>query len=619
VDMSRLMQIELVGPNSPNPGHKLYKDDWNNFGPAVGFSWQLPWFGAGKTNIRGGYQLSYAKPSNLANLVNFVLLNPGFSNQAQTTGPLDGNYFDLRNLPTFVPIPPATQPLQPIPLTKPNQPIYAFDSNFTTPYIQNLTLSVTRDLTRNVNLDVRYIGTRGLKLDGSFDLNTSNVYYNPRLFDALERTRRGEDDPLFDQMFLGLNLNPGVVGCDRSNPGATCGPVNGTNIRGSQQLRLSSTFRTDLANGNYEGVSNSLNTFTGVGTGTSGTVNFGVAGERGTVLKRANLGFNVPGGCTAQANTTCGTNVPANVVVPAGLFPPNWITANPQVSAANYYTNSGKSNYHSLQLQSTIRAMNGLTFQGTYVWSRALAVSASGFTNPADRQEDYNLATNHVTHDFRANGTFELPFGRSHLLFRNSSGWFARIVEGWQASVIINANTGQPANAAATYLTGTTTNNTGLYGNAVPDIVGPFPVKPFSDLEWNGDAGSYFGSRFAQTADPQCGQVAAELKPYCTIQAVTDAKTGQVLLQNPLPGHRGTLGQKTLELPGAWAFDAAMSKSVRLTEAKRLQFRVDATNIFNHPLLGTPNLTLNSTTPFGSIQMKGTQRRQFKAQLRFDF
>jgi len=77
------------------------------------------------------------------------------------------------------PITPAVQPLQPIPLTKPNQAISAFDYNFTTPYIQNLTLSLTRDLTRNVSLDLRYIGTRGLKLDGNWDLNTANVYYNP--------------------------------------------------------------------------------------------------------------------------------------------------------------------------------------------------------------------------------------------------------------------------------------------------------------------------------------------------------------------------------------------------------------------------------------------------------
>src|SRR4030095_11565624 len=118
--LNQLMQIELVGPNSPNPNRGLYKNDWNNFGPAIGFSWQVPWFGAGKNSIRGGYQISYAKPSNLAALVNGVFLNPGFSNLAQTNGPLDGTYFDLRNLSPFVPITPAPQPLHLIPLTNPN-------------------------------------------------------------------------------------------------------------------------------------------------------------------------------------------------------------------------------------------------------------------------------------------------------------------------------------------------------------------------------------------------------------------------------------------------------------------------------------------------------------------
>jgi hypothetical protein len=613
VDLNRLMQIELVGPNSPNPSRGLYRDDWNNVGPAVGFSWQLPWFGNGKTNVRGGYQITYAKPSNLAALVNGIFLNPGFSNLAQTNGPLDGTYFDLRNLSPFVPIPPATAPLQPIPLTKPNQAISAFDWNFTTPYIQNFTLSVTRDLTRNISLDVRYIGTKGLKLDGNWDLNIPNVFYNPTLFDALERTRRGEDVELFDRMFLGLNLNPNITGCDRSNPSALCAPVNGTTQRGSQHLRVSQTFRTALANGDYATVASTLNTFNGTGTGASGTVNFGVSGERGTVLKRANMGFNVPGG-------NSGSNIPANIVVPAGLFPANWITANPQVSSANYYTNTGKSNYHSLQVQTTVRATQGLTFQGTYVWSRALALSASTYTNPADRNLDYNLAANHVTHDFRANGTFVLPFGPKQLLFRNTSGWLARTIEGWQTSFIINANTGQPASIVGGNM---------LYANGVPDVVGPFPVKPFGHTEWKGDFGSYFGSRFAQIPDPQCKQVAAELQPYCTLQAVTDAKTGQILLQNPQPGHRGTLGQKTMELPGAWAFDAALSKTVRLTESKSFQLRVDATNVLNHPNIGTncgtgvncaPNFDINSTTQtFGNIQSKGTQHRQFKALLRFNF
>ena len=33
----------------------------NNFGPAVGFSWNLPWLGAGKTTIRGGYSIQFSR------------------------------------------------------------------------------------------------------------------------------------------------------------------------------------------------------------------------------------------------------------------------------------------------------------------------------------------------------------------------------------------------------------------------------------------------------------------------------------------------------------------------------------------------------------------------------
>ena len=593
VDMNLLTQIELVGPNSPIPSRGLYKNDWNNVGPAVGFSWQLPWFGEGKTNVRGGYQVTYAKPSNLAALVNGIFLNPGFSNLAQTSGPLNGAYFDLRNLQDFVPIVPAVEPLQPIPLTKPNQAISAFDWNFTTPYIQNVTLSVTRGITSFLNLDVKYIGTRGMKLDGNWNLNEPNVFYNDRLFDALERTRRGEDVELFDQIFMGLNLNAGVTGCDRANPTAPCAAVNGTTQRGSQHLRLNSTFRSDLANGTFAALANSLNVYNGVG---SSTVNFGVSGERGTVLKRA--------------NGTPGANIPASNLVPAGLFPSNWIVANPQVSAANYYTNTGRSNYHSLQLETTLRAGRTLTFQGAYVWSKSMALSASAYTNPADRNLDYNLAGSHVTHDFRANGTFSLPFGPNRMLFSNTSGWVKHLIENWQSSFIINANTGQPSNVTATET---------LYGNGVPDLVGDFPAKPFSDMNWNGDSGQYFGGRFGQVSDPQCTQIAVEIRPYCTLQALTDSTTNQIVLQNAKPGTVGTLGQKTMELPGAWAFDAAMSKMINFSESKSMQIRFDATNIFNHPLLGTPNLNLNSTTPFGDITAKGNQRRQFKAQVRLNF
>jgi hypothetical protein len=597
VDLNLATQIELVGPKSPNPSRGLYKNDWNNFGPAVGFAWQLPWFGAGKTNVRGGYQITYNKPSNLAALVNSIFLNPGFSNQALTRGPADGTYFDLRNLAPEIPITPSSEPLQPIPLIRPTGDISAFDPNIVSPYIQNFTLSLTRDIARNFQVDVRYIGTRGLKLDGNFNLNTSNVYYNSRLLDALVRTRAGENVDLFDQIFMGLNINGNSRGCDPSNPTAVCAPVNGTTQRGSAHLRLSTTFRDDLANGNFQELTDDLNIYNGAGSSAVP----GIPGEQGTVLTRANRGFNVPGGTTVAG-------APA---VPAGLFPSNWITANPQFDDVNYYTNTGKSNYHSLQLQGTLRPVAGLGVQGTYVWSRAMALSAGTYTNPLERDRDYGLSGSHITHDFRANGTFDLPFGPNRLLFRNSSGWVARTLEGWQTSFILNLNSGTPASIVAGNM---------LYGNGVPDVVGPFDAKPFGKVKWEGQSGNYFGAdTYRQVSDPQCGAVASTLQPYCTLQAISDA-SGKILLQNPQPGMRGTLGRNTMENPGQWALDAAMSKTIRVTETKSFVLRMDATNILNHPTPNNPNFDINDgTDPFGFINDKGNQRRQFKGMLRFNF
>jgi hypothetical protein len=52
-------RLEFVGPNSPNPNRSAWSKDFNNFGPAIGFAWQVPWFGAGRTSLRGGYQISF--------------------------------------------------------------------------------------------------------------------------------------------------------------------------------------------------------------------------------------------------------------------------------------------------------------------------------------------------------------------------------------------------------------------------------------------------------------------------------------------------------------------------------------------------------------------------------
>jgi hypothetical protein len=598
VDLNLLTQVEFVGPKTVNEGRSIYKKDWNNFGPAIGFSWTIPSFAGKPLSIRGGYQITYAGSGRLGNYSNYLFSNPGFLNQAISNGPLDGSYFSAQNLPTLIPIPPSTDPMQPVPLLKTGAAMYAYEYDFKTPYIQNFTLSANRDLTKKLNLDVRYVGTRGVSLLGTININSPDIFYNPALFDAFERTRRGENVELFDQILMGL----AITGTS---------PVNGTTQRGSEQMRNNATFRTDLANGNFVNLANLLNTYNG--TAPNGAVAATVSGETGTVLRRANKGFNVQGG----------TTIAGGPVIQAGLFPENWIVSNPQFGNARYWLNSGSSNYHSLQVQTTLRPVQGISFQTTYVFSKALEVAGvnglgggltSGdpvYTNPNERAKDYGLSGNNVTHDFRSFGTFQLPLGPNKLFFANSSGFLARAVEGWQASFIINASTGQPASVTAANM---------LYGNGVADIVSPVNLNS-GKVDWSGQFGTYYGNGvLTKVKDPQCAEVAAALSNFCTLQAVKNNSTGQIVFQNPQPGNRGTAGRQTIEMPGQWSFDAAMSKQVRISESKSIQIRMDATNILNHPGPGNPSFDINGTSPnFGQITAKDDSKREFRANVRLNF
>jgi hypothetical protein len=168
-----------------------------------------------------------------------------------------------------------------------------------------------------------------------------------------------------------------------------------------------------------------------------------------------------------------------------------------------------------------------------------------------------------------------------------------------------------------------------LYFNGTPDVVGPFDRKAVG-IKWGSGAtansADYFASGVYQTvADPQCTAVSAaqSLNTFCTLTAIKDTRSGQVVLQNPLPGRRGSLGQRALEVPGIWRFDANMQKALKLSESKTLEFRIDGSDILNHAEPGTPNLNIDtSTTKFGQVTgaaAKSTMHRQFQAQLRLRF
>src|SRR5262249_29532336 len=105
------------------------------------------------------------------------------------------------------------------------------------------------------------------------------------------------------------------------------------------------------------------------------------------------------------------------------------------------------------------------------------------------------------------------------------------------------------------------------------------------------------------------------------LNAIADANTGQILLQNPQPGTRGNLGLRSIEVAGRWRFDANDTKSIKLAESKTLQFSLHATDVFNHAEPATPVRDIN-TANFGQLtgtNAKSPLHRQFQASWRLNF
>ncbi len=581
--------LMFVGEGTSNPDGRLYNRDWNNVGPAVGFSYQIPWFGKGKTTIRGGYQINYIGNTGRASTIQSAAGEaPGTTYRNKYTN--NSAYLDIQIaqnnnvLPLAMPegITPA---LATFPVTDRLQDITVVAPDYVTPYVQNITFAVTRNVTSSLMVDLRYVGTLSRKTFSNFNINFPNFITNG-LLDAFNDARAGGNPALLNEMLLGETW------FDMST--FTLRTVDGVSFTGADWLRSQSGFNSNigffepgwfqainsmLATGNYQGLVNSLNSW--------GT-------PRGGFLARNG-------------------------------FPEFFLKPNPQFNNATYETNGGHTNYHSFQAQVTLRPTHGVDFQSTYSWAKSLGIGGGLPYDPRDKWADYTLTGNDRRHNWVTYGNFALPVGPGKLLGKNTSGVLARFIEGWQTSWITTVQSGAVLSIGA---------NNGMYGTGVPNLVGSFDADSIGVYWPNGaDNGNYFGYRYEDVNDPQCASVWAGGQGTCntSLRAIADAQTGELVFTNPLPGTRGNFGYNKITGPMRWNVDMAVSKLVQIDETKSLRIRVDMANIFNHPqpsgTLGStgtrivfptaPDVNINGGT-FGNMPFK-VGGRTFQLMARFDF
>jgi hypothetical protein len=244
-------------------------------------------------------------------------------------------------------------------------------------------------------------------------------------------------------------------------------------------------------------------------------------------------------------------------------------------------TSQGNSAYHSLQSRVERRFARGFQLTASYTWSRSLDSTSEG-TNFLNTQN----STTQLTSIPVPQGGMRLDRGVSDFhrgqrltlvyLWELPSpirGWWRHALGGWAVAGITSFQSGTPF----TVKNGLDRNNDAVLTDR-PDIGNP-AAPLFNRAVVEGRCATGF-------QNPDSG--------VC----VTPSQVRWVQAPVGLLPNASTVGRNTLETGGTNNFDLSVFKSFPMGERKKLEFRWEAMNAFNHPqFTGVPQRDVFGTPP----------------------
>ncbi len=283
------------------------------------------------------------------------------------------------------------------------------------------------------------------------------------------------------------------------------------------------------------------------------------------------------------------------VLLPGGVIDPSPYlnpTLQGEIGQARLTESNGFSNYNALQASFQQHLSHGLEFQGNYTWSKCMGNSSGFFAqygdtnagltqagnnhfffqNTYDHAADYGKCDQDVSSSFNGFVTYELPFGRGRQFGSNINRIADTAIGGWQVASIVQIHGGFPITAQASDNSGTTS------GFPRADCSGPATETPYK-----------------RSSDP--------LNPgYDWLNPSTVSQPGI--------GTFGNCQVGSFRGPGLQTADLSVSKKFATFEKQSLQFRAEAINFLNHPILTAPNSYVGNT--FGLVNnSQGERQLQF--------
>jgi Carboxypeptidase regulatory-like domain len=256
-----------------------------------------------------------------------------------------------------------------------------------------------------------------------------------------------------------------------------------------------------------------------------------------------------------------------------------------------YFGNDADNKYNALQVKAEKRTSYGFQFLAHYTFSHAYAYDSTYFdVNKAIAWGPNPYNRNNV---FVINAIYELPVGRGKHFLSDANRAVDLVVGGWQITNTTTYGTGLPFTPSL--------QNCGQISDAGPCR----PNKGTGRLK-TGITKTSAGTFWFQpvpTLSQNLPEIAAspiDLSGTSDSCATARPSSGPFVL--PACGQIGNVGYDSYRGPHAFYDDMALSKNFTLTERIKAQFRFDAYNVFNHPVLGIPgNTCVDCTGSAGQI------------------